>query len=73
MCGAAARHQCPVFSGQGFEEEMRDIIDILPRTRQTMLFSATQTTKVCHPGIEGGGNGETQQPQQQQQQQQQQQ
>ena len=35
----------------GFEEEMRQIIKILPRERQTMLFSATQTTKVC-----GGGD-----------------
>jgi ATP-dependent RNA helicase DDX18/HAS1 len=30
----------------GFEEEMRQIVKILPRDRQTMLFSATQTTKV---------------------------
>lgn len=31
----------------GFEDEMRQIIKILPSTsRQTMLFSATQTTKV---------------------------
>ena len=30
----------------GFEEEMRQIIKLLPRDRQTMLFSATQTTKV---------------------------
>ncbi|EFJ44723.1 hypothetical protein VOLCADRAFT_76220 [Volvox carteri f. nagariensis] len=30
----------------GFEEEMRQIIKILPKERQTMLFSATQTTKV---------------------------
>ena len=30
----------------GFEEEMRQIIKILPKQRQTMLFSATQTTKV---------------------------
>ncbi len=31
----------------GFEDEMRQIIKILPNTdRQTMLFSATQTTKV---------------------------
>ena len=30
----------------GFEEEMRQIIKILPKDRQTMLFSATQTTKV---------------------------
>ncbi|ESO07661.1 hypothetical protein HELRODRAFT_98414 [Helobdella robusta] len=29
----------------GFEEEMRQIIKILPRKRQTMLFSATQTKK----------------------------
>ncbi|KAI8377840.1 ATP-dependent RNA helicase HAS1 [Radiomyces spectabilis] len=31
----------------GFEEEMSQIIRILPRDRQTMLFSATQTTKVA--------------------------
>lgn len=31
----------------GFEEEMRQIIKLLPKERQTMLFSATQTTKVC--------------------------
>ena len=30
----------------GFEEEMRQIISLLPKERQTMLFSATQTTKV---------------------------
>jgi ATP-dependent RNA helicase DDX18/HAS1 len=30
----------------GFEEEMHEILRILPKTRQTMLFSATQTTKV---------------------------
>lgn len=30
----------------GFEEEMAQIIKILPKERQTMLFSATQTTKV---------------------------
>mmetsp|Transcript_15989 Transcript_15989/g.54528 ORF Transcript_15989/g.54528 Transcript_15989/m.54528 type:complete len:619 (+) Transcript_15989:57-1913(+) len=30
----------------GFEEEMRAIIRLLPRERQSMLFSATQTTKV---------------------------
>ncbi|KAI8371620.1 P-loop containing nucleoside triphosphate hydrolase protein [Radiomyces spectabilis] len=30
----------------GFEEEMRQIIKILPSDRQSMLFSATQTTKV---------------------------
>ncbi|TPX45050.1 hypothetical protein SeMB42_g00979 [Synchytrium endobioticum] len=30
----------------GFEEEMHKIIKILPTERQTMLFSATQTTKV---------------------------
>ena len=29
----------------GFEEEMRQIIRMLPSERQTMLFSATQTTK----------------------------
>lgn len=32
----------------GFEEEMRQIIKLLPKERQTMLFSATQTTKVCY-------------------------
>ena len=30
----------------GFEEEMRTIVRIIPKDRQTMLFSATQTTKV---------------------------
>ncbi|KAH9878249.1 ATP-dependent RNA helicase [Plenodomus biglobosus] len=30
----------------GFEDEMRSVIKILPSDRQTMLFSATQTTKV---------------------------
>jgi ATP-dependent RNA helicase DDX18/HAS1 len=30
----------------GFEEEMRQIIKLLPKDRQTALFSATQTTKV---------------------------
>eukprot|EP00794_Sanderia_malayensis_P000232 gene232-847_t len=30
----------------GFEEEMRQIIRLLPKKRQTMLFSATQTKKV---------------------------
>ena len=30
----------------GFEEEMKQIINILPKDRQSMLFSATQTTKV---------------------------
>ena len=33
----------------GFEEEMRQIIKILPKERQTMLFSATQTTKASAP------------------------
>lgn len=31
---------------QGFEEDMHQIIKILPKQRQTMLFSATQTKKV---------------------------
>ncbi|KAI8639781.1 ATP-dependent RNA helicase HAS1 [Parasitella parasitica] len=31
----------------GFEDEMRQIVKILPNDRQTMLFSATQTTKVA--------------------------
>jgi len=30
----------------GFEQEMQQIVRILPKKRQTMLFSATQTTKV---------------------------
>jgi ATP-dependent RNA helicase DDX18/HAS1 len=30
----------------GFEDEMRAIVKILPESRQTALFSATQTTKV---------------------------
>ena len=30
----------------GFEEELKSIVKILPKTRQTMLFSATQTTTV---------------------------
>jgi len=30
----------------GFEEEMRQIVKLLPKDRQTMLFSATQTSKV---------------------------
>jgi ATP-dependent RNA helicase DDX18/HAS1 len=30
----------------GFEEEMRQIVKCLPKERQTMLFSATQTKKV---------------------------
>lgn len=30
----------------GFEEEMHQIIKLLPKKRQTLLFSATQTTKV---------------------------
>ena len=35
----------------GFEEEMRQIIKALPKERQTMLFSATQTTKVRGKGL----------------------
>jgi ATP-dependent RNA helicase DDX18/HAS1 len=31
----------------GFEEEMKQIIKLLPKKRQSMLFSATQTTKVA--------------------------
>ena len=31
---------------QGFEEEMRSIVKCLPKERQSILFSATQTTKV---------------------------
>ncbi len=38
----------------GFEEEMRQIVRILPKERQTMLFSATQTTKACPPCTAAG-------------------
>ncbi|EKX47176.1 hypothetical protein GUITHDRAFT_157674 [Guillardia theta CCMP2712] len=31
---------------QGFEDEMREILKLLPSNRQSMLFSATQTSKV---------------------------
>jgi len=31
---------------QGFEDDLRAILKLLPKTRQTMLFSATQTKKV---------------------------
>jgi len=31
---------------QGFEEDMRGILRVLPKERQTLLFSATQTNKV---------------------------
>jgi ATP-dependent RNA helicase DDX18/HAS1 len=31
----------------GFEEEMKKIVKLLPSQRQTMLFSATQTTKIA--------------------------
>lgn len=34
---------------QGFEEEMHQIIKLLPKDRQTMLFSATQTKKARSP------------------------
>ncbi|KAI3385409.1 hypothetical protein SNEBB_009284 [Seison nebaliae] len=30
----------------GFEEDMKQIISLLPKTRQTMLFSATQTRRI---------------------------
>ncbi|CCW66980.1 unnamed protein product [Phytomonas sp. Hart1] len=30
----------------GFEEDMREIVSLLPQQRQTFLFSATQTTRV---------------------------
>eukprot|EP00331_Platyophrya_macrostoma_P010447 CAMPEP_0176415832 /NCGR_PEP_ID=MMETSP0127-20121128/6019_1 /TAXON_ID=938130 /ORGANISM="Platyophrya macrostoma, Strain WH" /LENGTH=609 /DNA_ID=CAMNT_0017795859 /DNA_START=24 /DNA_END=1853 /DNA_ORIENTATION=- len=30
----------------GFEEDLREIVSLLPRKRQTFLFSATQTTRV---------------------------
>lgn len=30
----------------GFEEDMREIVSLLPKNRQTFLFSATQTTRV---------------------------
>lgn len=31
----------------GFEIEMQQILRLLPKKRQTMFFSATQTPKVC--------------------------
>ena len=31
----------------GFELEMQQILRVLPKKRQTMLFSATKTSKVC--------------------------
>jgi len=31
---------------QGFDEEMRQILEILPKERQTLLFSATNTSNV---------------------------
>ena len=31
---------------EGFEQEMHAIVKLLPKTRQTALFSATQTRKV---------------------------
>lgn len=31
----------------GFEIEMQQILRALPKKRQTMFFSATQTPKVC--------------------------
>lgn len=31
----------------GFEIEMQQILRVLPKKRQTMFFSATQTPKVC--------------------------
>ena len=37
---------CPRLLEAGFEEELRQIIKLLPEKRQTMLFSATQTTNV---------------------------
>lgn len=30
----------------GFEEEMRQIVKLLPKDRQTMLFSATQVSDI---------------------------
>ena len=30
----------------GFEEEMNEIMKLIPQDRQTMLFSATQTRKL---------------------------
>jgi ATP-dependent RNA helicase DDX18/HAS1 len=35
----------------GFEEEMNEILKILPKERQTALFSATQTSKVSYSSI----------------------
>ena len=42
-----------------FEEQMNDIIKQCPKSRQTMLFSATMTDQVrfieLSPVVEGGG------------------
>ena len=35
----------------GFEAEMRQIVKLLPKERQTMFYSATQTTKVPPPRL----------------------
>jgi superfamily II DNA/RNA helicase len=46
----------------GFEDEMRTILRLLPRKRQTMLFSATQTqdvTQVRMTTIKQSNNNET--------------
>lgn len=43
----------------GFEEEMKQIIKILPKERQTMLFSATQTTKVRGSNSSSSGDSST--------------
>jgi ATP-dependent RNA helicase DDX18/HAS1 len=34
---------------QNFEEDLKKILNLLPKTRQTSLFSATQSAKVCLP------------------------
>ncbi|CAL9218565.1 unnamed protein product [Arabidopsis halleri] len=34
---------------QNFEEDLKKIIKLLPKTRQTSLFSATQSANVCLP------------------------
>ena len=52
LCWACSNLACLVIDEAdrclevGFEEEMKKILKLLPKERQTMLFSATQTTEV---------------------------
>ena len=43
---AQSSFAAPTAAQVGFEEEMRQIVALLPKDRQTMLFSATQSNKV---------------------------